>query len=119
MKKCNECDYVCTGEGQLTAHRRKNHDNRFPCDRCGLKLNTLPELDNHIKSTHVQQENFPCEFCEFNTKVKGNLEKHLNIRHNINSALPRRQHKDGRQQQHDDGRQQHNNGRKQQHNDER
>ena len=107
---------MCTGEGQLAAHKRNKHDNKFPCDRCGLKLNTLPALDNHIRSNHEQQVIFSCEFCAFNTKVNGNLEKHLNIKHNIISSYPRRQPR--HQQQSNDGRQQpHNNGRQNQHND--
>ena len=79
----------------LKAKVLKNHSRqiKFPCDWCGLILNSFHELDKHIHSNHKRYENFCCEFCNFKATNSTSLKKHLQCRHNIDSnSTGRKQH---------------------------
>ena len=80
--ECDECEARFDSQMAFKTHAREQKKDHFRCDHCGMKLNSLEGLDNHISMFHVKQ-NIPCEFCRYKAYNQDALVKHLEEKHKI------------------------------------
>ena len=79
---CDECEGNFDSQMEFRKHARVHKKDNFPCDHCGMKLNSLEGLDNHISMFHKQQ-NIPCDFCRYKAYNEEALVMHLEEKHKI------------------------------------
>ncbi|XP_014243717.1 zinc finger protein 664-like [Cimex lectularius] len=82
--KCASCNKVFTSKISIRLHMLKRHrvKNLYTCELCGIRLDTSPELCNHINSEHKSiDDRYYCRKCDYNTTNYAEISSHTHENH--------------------------------------
>ena len=79
---CDICEYKCESQVDFKKHCKDMHEEqKYTCDHCGTKLNSLQGLDTHIQIFHQKKPEYKCDECNLKFSVLDNVRKHMANRH--------------------------------------
>ena len=83
--KCSDCEYATTTATNLKRHVTSVHGNTrsFACAEpgCGMKFNTLSNLQDHTARRHLDERRYKCQLCDHSCKSSSDLAKHVSNKH--------------------------------------
>ena len=82
-KSCTHCEYKCTSAGNLQNHIATTHlkQQNFQCPNCDSKFGLNSNLKVHIKNVHLKEQNYQCDQCKSKFSTQDYLQRHINTVH--------------------------------------
>ncbi len=81
MIRCDNCDLTFAARSELKLHQRKQHRNKFACDKCGKSFYRNAYLKAHISIVHMGEKPFQCELCDKSYVQNTDLKLHVDAVH--------------------------------------
>jgi uncharacterized C2H2 Zn-finger protein len=79
---CTRCEKTFKTKFSLNGHVRKNHGQRFICEKCGKSYIWKQNLIEHMQSCdNSRKTSFSCEVCKAEYSLKRNLFRHIKSQH--------------------------------------
>jgi len=80
---CEHCDKTFGHKGNLNVHINTIHlkQQNYKCEHCESAFGYKGDLNRHINTVHLKQKNYKCDRCDYTCGQKCNLKIHINTIH--------------------------------------